>query len=229
MIEIEGKVLYIFVKSSRQSISISERSNGLKWYVNLFLQIKAKNIQNKSIIFLIDEPGVHLHIDAQQHLIRLFHDLSTENQIIYTTHSPFMIETDYLERLRPIIKENGISKVLNSIHDKNLSDVSNQETLSPISQSMGISMASNFSVYGAPFSIITEGKLDEKYLCAFDYTLKKDFKFISCMGAQNIINISMILSSWKCDFIILLDYDEEGRNVKEKLLKKTFLNILLFL
>lgn len=47
-------------------MQVSERSNGLRWYLNLFVALKANHTKSSNVIFLMDEPGVHLHVDAQK-------------------------------------------------------------------------------------------------------------------------------------------------------------------
>ena len=77
-------------------MSFSERTNGLRWYISLFIDILAqKNNRENPILFLLDEPGVYLHVNAQKKILELFQDLTkTKNQVIYTTHSPYMINED---------------------------------------------------------------------------------------------------------------------------------------
>ena len=46
-----------------------------KWYLNLFIDILANDLKDSNVIFLLDEPGVYLHVNAQRELLRLFYDL----------------------------------------------------------------------------------------------------------------------------------------------------------
>ena len=55
---------------------------------------------HKDAILLLDEPGLHLHPTAQQELIAFFEKLAEKNQLIYTTHSPFLIDGEHLHRVR---------------------------------------------------------------------------------------------------------------------------------
>lgn len=94
--EMDSNVVNIYIKSSDKIMSFSERSNGLRWYISLFIDILAqKNNRENPILFLLDEPGVYLHVNAQKKILELFQDLTkTKNQVIYTTHSPYMINED---------------------------------------------------------------------------------------------------------------------------------------
>ena len=79
-------------------------------YIQIVSKTNSSDIEN--YIILIDEPGVYLHVNAQKEVLTLFEDLAAKNnQIIYTTHSPFMIYENKPYRTRMIIKdENGNSK-----------------------------------------------------------------------------------------------------------------------
>jgi predicted ATP-dependent endonuclease of OLD family len=54
---------------------------------------------------LLDEPGLHLHPTAQQELITFFDELAKRNTLIYTTHSPFLIDGEHIERVRPVTED----------------------------------------------------------------------------------------------------------------------------
>ena len=60
------------IDTSQTYLDYDERSNGLKWYLNIFIQLlymERKNcISSKNNIILIDEPGVYLHPNAQKEL-----------------------------------------------------------------------------------------------------------------------------------------------------------------
>ena len=78
----------ILVKTNENTTNIGERSNGLRWYLNLFIDILANDINDTNVIYLLDEPGVYLHVNAQRELLRLFYDLcKNDNQVVYSTHS----------------------------------------------------------------------------------------------------------------------------------------------
>ena len=69
-------------------MSFSERSNGLKRYFSLFIDTKAKIDNNRPTLYLLDEPGVYLHVKAQKELLQYFNHLCNDgNQVVYTTHS----------------------------------------------------------------------------------------------------------------------------------------------
>lgn len=110
--------LNFLIKTNGAYLDYSERSNGLKWYTNIFIQLLFNNKSRFSNnVILLDEPGVFLHPLAQKELVSLFNELSTKgNQIIYTTHSPFMINYNEFHNIRAVEKDdNGFSLIYNKI------------------------------------------------------------------------------------------------------------------
>ena len=70
-----------------------------------FIDILANDLKDSNVIFLLDEPGVYLHVNAQRELLRLFYDLcKNDNQVVYSTHSPYMIDSNNIINIRHIIQ-----------------------------------------------------------------------------------------------------------------------------
>ena len=91
--------------------SFSERSSGLKYFLSYYIQYKAHNPDGKNPeILLMDEPDAYLSSQAQQDLLRIFeafaqgHDGRNPVQVVYVTHSPFLIDKNYPERIRVVEK-----------------------------------------------------------------------------------------------------------------------------
>lgn len=192
-VSIEGTYFRILIKTNGNFMQVSERSNGLRWYLSLFIALKANNIEDRNVIFLMDEPGVFLHVDAQKRLLELLDDLSSNNnQVIYSTHSPTMIDTRKLYRLRAIENIDGSTKISNSVNDCNITGSSKTETLSPLLNALGMNLNANIGINPNRINVITEGFTDAIYLNAMaDYFHYNDFAFISSVGSGNIhLNIN---------------------------------------
>ncbi|MBF2056150.1 MAG: AAA family ATPase [Cyanobacterium sp. T60_A2020_053] len=104
--------------------SFSERSQGLKYFLSYYIQYKAHNpIPNKSEILLMDEPDAFLSSQAQQDLMKIFKafadgkDKREPVQVIFVTHSPFLIDKNNPKRLRVLEKgaEEEGTRVVNDI------------------------------------------------------------------------------------------------------------------
>ncbi|MCD8198316.1 MAG: ATP-binding protein [Lachnospiraceae bacterium] len=138
-------ILSFYVKADHGSImTLGERSEGLRWYLNLFIDVMARNITSRQVIYLFDEPGISLHVKAQRELLTLFDDLAEKgNQIIYTTHSPFMlnVKQERLKQIRAVVKdESENTRIYTSVFDPQISPVYQKDTLAPIWSALGADM-----------------------------------------------------------------------------------------
>lgn len=221
----------IIVKTNENTTNINERSNGLRWYLNLFIDILANDIKDTNVIYLLDEPGVYLHVNAQRELLRLFYDLcKNDNQVVYSTHSPYMIDSNNIINIRAIEKdEKGHTNIYNTAYDNKLNSVSKRETLSPLVQAIGADLRFNIGPQGGKLNIVTEGITDYMYYTAmlyyFNVPEEKMPYIIPAVGAGNINVIVSILIGWGCDFKVILDYDKAGFVECEKLIENLNLKI----
>jgi hypothetical protein len=104
---VNGKVLYIDISDSTTVLDTPEsRSLGFRWYLSFYINFLAQTSEASAneYIFLIDEPGIHLHPAGQKDLVKVLENLAQKHQIIYTTHSPFMINREFPERVRLVTK-----------------------------------------------------------------------------------------------------------------------------
>ena len=80
-------------------VNLDERSRGFQWFFSFYVAFFADTKGAADAILLLDEPGLHLHAHSQADLLaHLEHDFA--NQILYTTHSPFMVPTHRLDAVR---------------------------------------------------------------------------------------------------------------------------------
>ncbi|RPI00558.1 MAG: hypothetical protein EHM72_08870 [Calditrichaeota bacterium] len=113
-LNVNGRVLYIDFADSTTVLDTPEsRSLGFRWYLSFYVNFISQTFEGRSneYIFLIDEPGIHLHPAGQKDLIRVLEDLALKNQLIYTTHSPFLIDRSHPERVLLVEKDKTGTKV----------------------------------------------------------------------------------------------------------------------
>lgn len=222
-VEFESRVFKIYILTDDKAMNLSERSNGLRWYISIFVDVLSREYKNKSLVYLLDEPGVYLHVNAQKQLLELFSRLAErDNQVIYTTHSPYMIDGRDISNVRAIEKvEGGNTKIFKSAYDQNLSNDSKMETLSPLVQAIGADLKFNIGP-SSKSNLITEGITDYMYMNAMINYLEIDNapNIIPSAGVSNINRIVSILIGWGCEFKILLDYDKAGYNEYDVLVNK---------
>lgn len=113
-LNVNGKVLYIDISDGTTVYDTPEsRSLGFRWYLSFYINFIAQTFEAKAneFLFLLDEPGIHLHPAGQKDLTKVMEDLAIKNQLIYTTHSPFMINRDFPQRVRLVSKGREGTKI----------------------------------------------------------------------------------------------------------------------
>lgn len=131
----EGNKILFGVKeqSGTDFFKMEQRSRGFQWFLSFYLRVN--RYQNESVVLLIDEPGMNLHPVAQKNILTVMEKRSSPPlQILFSTHSPSLIDIQHLERIRCIVKnkESG-SKITAKITDS----VDN-ETLMPLATAVGV-------------------------------------------------------------------------------------------
>lgn len=222
---ITEKEITFMVDTTERYLEYDERSNGLKWYISTFIQLQYMERENcdstKNNILLMDEPGVYLHANAQREVVKLFDSLvKNENQIIYTTHSPFMVDTKSVQNVRAVIKdEEGFSHIYNKITTIPSNSKATYDTITPLTNALGLDLNYNIGPSFNNKNIIVEGISDYFYLQGY-YKSKKQKNvpnIIPSTGGDNVPAIAAILFGWHCDFNIILDQDDKGHAIYDSI------------
>lgn len=176
----QGRILHTRIYNTLHDVSVNfdERSRGFVWFFSflvLFSQVK-RNF-GKNVIILLDEPGLSLHARAQGDLLRYIEEqLKPDHQVIYTTHSPFMVDPTDLMSARTvedvvIYGDDGRPKEI--LGTKVGSDVlsTDRDTLFPLQGALGYEITQTLFV--GKHTLLVEGPSDYLYLTAFSAELKK--------------------------------------------------------
>jgi len=121
-LNVNGKVLYIDISDNTTVFDTPEsRSLGFRWYLSFYINFLAHTYDTRAheYIFLIDEPGIHLHPAGQKDLIKVLENLALKNQVMYTTHSPFLINRQFPQRVRLVTKSREGTRVDNEAYRDN--------------------------------------------------------------------------------------------------------------
>lgn len=222
---IENNRLNIHICSGDATTAFSERSNGLRWYLKMYVDLKAQINNERPIVYVLDEPGIYLHINAQNELRNMFfHQARNGTQILYTTHSPYMIDTSFA-CIRGIIKTENeeFSCIMNSLYNATFHAAKCLDTLSPIAAAMGMELASNPGIDRNKLNIIVEGVTDQIYLHTMANKLGlplEAYNIVPSTGADNSQYLASILLGWGYPFVVLFDYDNKGKDCAKRLVKQ---------
>ena len=109
---VDNQRFFTFVKDDQDKalIRLEERSKGFQWFFSFDLMFMHESEGTfKGCVILLDEPGLHLHPDAQKDLLRRMESYAEGNILLYTSHLPFMIDLNHPERIRVLEEtEEGI-------------------------------------------------------------------------------------------------------------------------
>lgn len=193
-------VINIFDKNDKDySKKPSQRSQGFQWFLAFYLVLNSKKCKDNTIL-LIDEPGLFLHAKAQEDILNYF-ETKIHNQIIYTTHSPFLIDVNNMHRVRLAINnrdDNNGTKIINKYYA-----VSDFDTITPLITAIGYNIAKNPLEFGHGLNIITEGITDRYYLLSFIKLLNiknTNIHIIPSKGVSQIHYLVSIALGWGIDF-----------------------------
>ena len=128
-LNVNGRVLYIdFSDNTTVFDTPDSRSLGFRWYLSFYVNFISQTFEARAneYVFLIDEPGIHLHPAGQKDLVKVLEDLALKNQVIYTTHSPFLINRKYPERVLLVVKDKEGTKVDTSAYRDNWKPLRNE-------------------------------------------------------------------------------------------------------
>lgn len=222
----DGNHFRIWVSDEKRlaEIELEGRSKGLQWFFSFFLIFLVESKDSHSnCVLLLDEPGISLHPMAQIDLIRFFSSLSDDNQIVYTTHSPFLVNPDNLGNVYAMfVGENGESIVSPDLRANNKIS---ERSIYPVHAAIGLTVSETL-LYGCD-PVLVEGISDQIYLQLIKSFVVKEGKFqndkelvfIPTGGVRGMSPVIKILLGRDNETpYVLLDSDKAGRD-KEKQLK----------
>jgi len=201
-------VLDIRVRNNRtkMSLPLRNRSKGFNWFFSFLVWFKKIQEDKKTnYILLLDEPGLNLHASAQSDLLEFIEDLSSNYQILYTTHSPFMVDPQKLHRVRTILETNNGSQISDSLQEKD------PKTLFPLQAALGYDIAQNLFI--SKHNLLVEGVSDLIYLQSLSGTLaskgrtglRDDIVIVPVGGLEKVSTFVSLLRGSRLNIACLLD------------------------
>ncbi len=219
----DGNHFRIWVSDSRrpEKDELEDRSTGLQWFLSFYLVFLVESEQDhQNAMLLLDEPGLSLHPLAQRDLSAFFENLANTNQILYTTHSPFLVDADMLDRARKVyVSEDGSTKASADLR-RGSDDPRRSGATYAIHSALNMNVAESLLLGCHP--VIVEGPSDQHYLATIKTLLiaagrispKREIVFPPSHGARNAKVVASILTGRDEVLpIMLLDGDETGRKI----------------
>jgi hypothetical protein len=169
-----GYVLRTRIRNKRHNVTLSfdERSSGFIWFFSFLVWLShVRHERESDFIILLDEPGLSLHARAQMDMMRFIREqLLPQYQVVYSTHSPFMIDPEHLDGVRTVEDASANDKVLGTkVGDRFLSN--DQDTSFPIRAALAYDVARR-AVLG-PQTLLLDRASDVLYLKWFSRELQQ--------------------------------------------------------
>lgn len=235
------------VKDTKHSVTtlLGSRSRGFVWFFSFLAWYSKVRRENDNLILLLDEPGLSLHAKAQEDLLRYFEaELAPFHQVLYTTHSPFMVDPSRFDRVR-IVQDRSIEEDSEDLTpDQEGTKVTTEvleatdDSLFPLQAALGWEI--HQTLFIGPNCLVVEGVSDLLYIQAIseklrgngreglsaDWTITpvggidKVSTFVALIGAQSGMRLATLVDYHR-------RHEQEIANLfKRKLMKQS--NVLTF-
>ena len=200
-----------------------QRSQGVRWFVSFYLQLKASEKSGRRLMFLLDEPGANLHSKAQADVLKLINKLSKDISIVYSTHSPHMIEYAKLFRVHAVQRNGEQEDSPTVVIDAHSLGTASSDTLSPVLTAMGVDL-SNQQVIRKTNNVILEEMSGFYYFKSFWKLTNctQEVHFIAATGANKVETLANMFLGWGLGFVVAVDDDKQGREVYNQMKREMF-------
>lgn len=219
----DGQLFYTFVKDERDPslIRLEERSKGFQWFFSFDLMFMYESKGTfKGCVILLDEPGLHLHPDAQRDLLKRMEEYAHDNTLIYTTHLPFMIDLTKPERIR-VLSETSQGNVVSD-------DLTAAQPEAKFVLQAALGMSGSSSYLLSKRNLVVEGVDDYWIINELSNLLKRtgepalpeDIFITPAGGASEAAYVATFMIGQKLQVTVLLDSDKAGQEARDALVKK---------
>lgn len=211
----QGTILHVRVKNNRHRVTVpfDERSRGFIWFFSFFAYFSQIEDKNRDLVLLLDEPGLSLHAKAQGDFLRFIDErLAPKHQVVYTTHSPFMIDPTKLNQVRMVEDVDAKGTIITEDVLRN-----DKDTVFPIQAALGYDLAQTLFI--GPNCLLVEGPSDLIYLQILsEITQEKGLSKLDPRwvvtpvgGADKVSTFVSLLGSNKLNIAVLMDVAKKDR------------------
>lgn len=226
-VDAEDLVLKVSDQHNEFPIPFEERSHGFQWFFSFYLVFLVESQKtHKEAILLLDEPGLHLHPTLQTKLIDLFERISEHNQLLYSTHLPFLVDGNHLQRVRTVHLAGPDPQ--KTVVSNEVRPTGDRDTLFPIQAALGYSIAQ--TLFLGKRSVIVEGITDYWLIKALSDciraidggpTLHEETILIPSGGTSRLMPLASIMLAstgvGEGHLLVLLDSDMAGKQAATRM------------
>ena len=224
----------IYNSLHRVDTPFSERSAGFVWFFSFLVKFAQVKNEPNPVVLLLDEPGLTLHGKAQADLLRFFKEkLAPHHQVIYSTHSPFMVPANDLASVRvvqDVVEMKGARRI--PLGTKVRDDVLMQDpdTLFPLQAALGYELTQ--SLFVGQNTLLVEGPGDILYIQVLSDALRRrkrqglDIRWTICPagGIDKIRPFASLFAGNNLNIAVLSDQAAGDKRKIEDLRRSQILN-----
>ena len=212
---------------------LNRRAEGFKWTFSFIVNFAAETqkAELKEAILLLDEPARNLHPTQQLGISDLLKNLTGSNQVLYATHSPFMI-FDYTPGNLLVVELDRKKHLSRIFYDYwNADDATLTPILYGLSKGLVGSIIDREIGSNSRPLIIVETMSDTLYLNAFDKFLQdpnismNPLNIVPAYNKNSVLPLSIFYRNHGYNTFILLDNDLESKQIAEQLKDNKFLDL----
>jgi predicted ATP-dependent endonuclease of OLD family len=209
---------------------LNRRAEGFKWTFSFIVNFAAETqkAELKEAILLLDEPARNLHPTQQMGISDLLKNLAGSNQVLYATHSPFMI-FDYTPGNLLVVELDRKRHLSKIFYDYWKAD---DATLTPILYGLSKGLVDSITDREVGFNsrplIIVETMSDTMYLNAFDKFLQdpnismNPLNIVPAYNKNSVLPLSLFYHNHGYNTFVLLDNDIEANQTADQLKNNKF-------
>ncbi|MFA5831283.1 MAG: AAA family ATPase [Candidatus Paceibacterota bacterium] len=207
-------------------LELRKRSKGMRWFLSAWLELKAKE-DHRKLVILYDEPGLYLHIKAHKDMLDVFKFLTNikGHQIIYSTHSPSLIDTNSLHNIGLVLNTEQQGTVVEGLTTSKINTDYKQDALQPIAEAMGLEPLKDFSIL-LQKNVLIEGLSDFWYFTGMQKILNKnsDYKLVPGIGIKNgkINHLVSFCIGYGLSWLLIMDDGANPQNTRNELKENVF-------
>ncbi len=209
---------------------LNRRAEGFKWTFSFIVNFAAETqrAELKEAILLLDEPARNLHPTQQMGISDLLKNLAGSNQVLYATHSPFMI-FDYTPGNLLVVELDKRKHLSRIFYDYWNAD---DKTLTPILYGLSRGLVGSIvdreiGTNSRPV-IIVETMSDCMYLNAFDKFLQdpnismNPLNIVAAYNKNSVLPLSIFYRNHGYKTFVLLDNSDESKQISAQLIANEF-------
>ena len=209
---------------------LNRRAEGFKWTFSFIVNFAAETqrAELKEAILLLDEPARNLHPTQQMGISDLLKNLAGSNQVLYATHSPFMI-FDYTPGNLLVVELDKRKHLSRIFYDYwNAEDSTLTPILYGLSRGLVESIVDREIGTNSRPVIIVETMSDSMYLNAFDKFLQdpnismNPLNVVAAFNKNAVLPLAIFYRNHGYNTFILLDNTEESKQISSQLVSNEF-------